>query len=196
MFGASDDVGGDGSNDSGASPSRRRRPLPRTSISTVRPAAAQSEAPEETRHTAPLDHVSASSRRYADATTGLSEMLVELEAFLNSLPGKREVFVRADPSNPHSECLAFRRGKDGRWNILHEPSFTIQVLSIAASQEAIRPLRDRSVDEKLRLAPLLPRLLEEFIVTMDHEAAVAEQATASVAQLIAGLNARKKGGQR
>lgn len=143
----------------------------------------------------PLGEVARSAKAYSDATTALSQTIVELEQFLQSLPAKREVRVIA--SQASGEGVSFARRRDGKWCLQHELGEMSTLAALLAQSnkpwDPCPPLRDASVTDKLKLAPLLPQLLKKLASEMNAEAEVASSATAQVKQLLGAL--RGQGGR-
>ncbi|MFM9994891.1 MAG: hypothetical protein ACKVU4_03715 [Phycisphaerales bacterium] len=139
-----------------------------------------------------LGKVSQSSTRYAHATTTLSQTIVEVEAFLNTLPGKREVSITRS-GEATEDGLSFTRAGGGTWQINYVPPPLAQLVLIASTRRGngTAPLRDLPVEMKLKAAPLLAPLIQKLADELCAEALRAENAVAAVR---AALEPLRKGG--
>lgn len=139
-----------------------------------------------------LRQVAQSSTRYSTATTELSKSIEDLEAFLNELPGKREVLV-SSKTQPGLDSLRFGRGRDGRWAIFIVPGLANALVAVfdKPQQKGENLLRNAPVDTKLACAPLLGDLLAALSSSFIDSAVQAESAVAAIR---AALNSHGKGG--
>lgn len=139
-----------------------------------------------------LARISEQSARYAAAATALSCSIVEMEEFLGSLPGKVAVSY-TQPNLAIDASLEYARSSDGRWYIYVGQGLggALAALVSKTPTPQATPLRDASVDTKIRVAPMLPGLLEKICAELGARADSAASAVEDVSQTLARL---KRGG--
>lgn len=121
------------------------------------------------------------------AATELSERIKKFEAWLNRLPGKTPASCSEayDNEGRYSFCISFERdGKD--WQLVH---YVFDDLDESTSGST--PLRDASVETKVRAVSMFPLLLQQMAAMQKAIAESARRATQQFDDFAKGIGIKE-----